>query len=316
MRRRALLSAVLNAQSGSDIDDYFTIEALADGLTASLSVNDCEYCIDGDGDWKTLTANTKTEAINIGQTLSFRGNLIPDSVSGIGTFTISKNCSVKGNVMSLLFGDDGKNNFSLAGYDYAFCKLFNGQQTVIDASNLILPASILSYNCYSHMFQDTYITKTPRLPAKKLYENCYAYMFYKCTKLTTITNLDSTTLAKYCYTYMFSECTSLVKSVDILPATTLAQSCYQSMFQGCTSLTTAPKLPAITLASNCYSYMFYGCIRLNYIEISAIGIDESNYFTNWVYNVADEGTFIKQRFMILPSGASGIPEGWVLIIID
>lgn len=34
-----------------DIANYLTIEALEDGLTASLSVNTCEYCVDGDGNW-------------------------------------------------------------------------------------------------------------------------------------------------------------------------------------------------------------------------------------------------------------------------
>lgn len=32
-----------------DIANYLTIEALEDGLTASLSDNACEYCVDGDG---------------------------------------------------------------------------------------------------------------------------------------------------------------------------------------------------------------------------------------------------------------------------
>lgn len=32
-----------------DINNYLVIEALEDGLTASLSRNACEYCIDGDG---------------------------------------------------------------------------------------------------------------------------------------------------------------------------------------------------------------------------------------------------------------------------
>jgi hypothetical protein len=32
-----------------DVDNYLTIEALEDGLVASLSMSDCEYCINGDG---------------------------------------------------------------------------------------------------------------------------------------------------------------------------------------------------------------------------------------------------------------------------
>ena len=74
--------------------DYLTIEASEDGLTASLSVNACEYCVDGDGNWKTLSAGTSTESINSGHTLSFRGNLTPNSSNGIGTFKINKKCII------------------------------------------------------------------------------------------------------------------------------------------------------------------------------------------------------------------------------
>lgn len=33
----------------TDSNNYLVIEALEDGLTASLSTRACEYCVDGDG---------------------------------------------------------------------------------------------------------------------------------------------------------------------------------------------------------------------------------------------------------------------------
>ena len=57
---RSLSMGVNSGESGDeggsnegpiDIANYLTIEALEDGLTASLSVNTCEYCVDGDGNW-------------------------------------------------------------------------------------------------------------------------------------------------------------------------------------------------------------------------------------------------------------------------
>ena len=95
-RRRLLM------QSKNDnpiLDNYLTIVALEDGLTAKLSVNACEYCVDGDGNWKTLPADTETESINAGQTLSFRGNLIPTNENGIGTFTVNKYYNLKGTLV-------------------------------------------------------------------------------------------------------------------------------------------------------------------------------------------------------------------------
>ena len=180
IRRRMLTSS----GKGLNIDNYLTIEANEDGLTASLSVNACEYCVDGDGNWKTLSAGTATESINSGHTLSFRGNLTPNSSKGIGTFTINKKCNLKGNCMSMLFGDNAADNYSLSGKNYAFYKLFYNCSNIVNVNSNFLPAT-------------------------KLAERCYYYMFYGCTSLTTAPSLPATTLANYCYQYMFYNCKSL-----------------------------------------------------------------------------------------------------------
>lgn len=221
-----------------DINNYLTIVALEDGLTASLSKNACEYCIDGDGNWLSLTAGSTTQSINIGHTLSFRGNLTPTG-GGIGTFAISKKCNLEGNCMSMLFGDDAADNRSLSGKNYAF------------------------YN-------------------------------------------------------LFRNCTNIVEVSDgFLPATTLSNNCYQYMFYGCTSLTAAPALPATTLEYNCYGSMFSNCSKLNYIKMLATNISAPNCLTDWVYNVASTGTFVKNPSMrTLPTGTSGIPSGWTVVNDD
>ena len=244
------------------IENYLTIVALEDGLTAQLSLNECEYCIDGDENWKSLPAATNTETINTGQTLSFRGNLTPNSSSGIGTFTISKSCNLEGNCMSMLFGDDAASNMSLSGKNYAFRKLFYNCNTIKRVSSRFLPAATLVIGCYYSMFYGcTSLTTAPKLSTKKMVEHCYDYMFYGCKSLTTAPELPATTLANRCYYGMFYNCTSLTQA-PALPATTLATYCYQYMFNGCTSLTTAPELPATTLEDHCYSSMFYGCSSL------------------------------------------------------
>lgn len=244
-----------------NIDNYLTIEALEDGLTASLSINTCEYCVDGDGNWKTLTVGTATESINSGHTLSFRGILTPNSTDGIGTFTISKKCNLKGNCTSMLFGDIAANNFSLSGKNYAFYKLFYYCTNIVNVSSNFLPATTLATSCYNNMF-------------------------YCCYNLITAPELPATTLAAYCYRYMF---------------------------QNCTSLTTAPKLSATTLVSRCYSSMFEGCTKLNYIKMLATDISASSCLSNWVYNVASTGIFVKHPNMTsLPTGTSGIPSGWTV----
>jgi hypothetical protein len=243
-------------------DNYLTIEALEDGLTASLSKNACEYCVDGDGNWKTLAAGITTESINNGQTLSFRGNLTPVYNQGIGTFTISKKCNLKGNCMSMLFGDNAANNYSLSGKNYAFCNLFKNCTNIVNVSSNFLPATTLATSCYGQMFYGcTSLTTAPELPATTLVYACYNQMFNGCTSLTTAPELPATTLAGSCYCYMFKGCTSLTTAPE-LPATTLATSCYSQMFNGCTNLIAAPELPATTLTESCYNSMFKGCTSL------------------------------------------------------
>ena len=241
--------------------EYFTVEALEDGLTAKLSTNACEYRVD-DGDWNTLNAGTDTVSINIGQTLLFRAELTPALYNGIGTFTFSKKCNLKGNIMSLLYKDDFIDKTDLTGKNYTFYNLFKNNTNIVNANELILPATTLANFCYSSMFEGcTGLSEAPELPATTLKDDCYKYMFFGCTGLTTAPELPATTLISYCYSYMFSGCTGLTTAPE-LSATTLAQYCYGSMFQGCTGLTTAPELPATTLAFSCYQYMFYGCTGL------------------------------------------------------
>ena len=282
--------------------EYFTIEALEDGLTASLSSNNCEYRVDN-GEWKSLAKTINTVAINKGQTLSFKGNLTPTSSNGIGKFAISNKCNLKGNIMSLLYGDDFVDKIDLTGKDYAFFFLFNRCTNVIEAHRLVLPAITLSSSCYESIFNGcTNLTTAPELPATTLAESCYYEMFMNCTSLTTAPELPATTLSEFCYSNMFYGCTSLTTAPE-LPATTLADYCYNEMFSGTnvlpdcsnidftnetvvsscgltglfagTKVTDAdlerilPKnsngkycLPAITLSSNCYASMFNECTGL------------------------------------------------------
>lgn len=273
---------------------YLTIEALEDGLTATFNMTEgnesVEYCIDN-GDWVSISSGEETPSINKGQMIAFKGTLTPiidgeNGIYGIGTFSISKECNLKGNCMSLLFGDDAKNHDSLEGFDYAFAGLFM-ECPIINVESTFLPATTLA-------------------------NSCYAWMFCSCTSLTTAPELPATTLANYCYDSMFDSCTSLT-TAPALPTTELAEGCYAFMFCNCTSLTTAPELPATNLAMGCYSAMFADCTSLNYIKMLATDISAEGCLYDWVANVASAGTFIKHPNMTsLPTGVDGIPYGWTV----
>ena len=268
-------------------DNYLTINALESGLTVKFT-SACQYCIDDNNSWVSLSANTLTPSINAGQTICFKGTLTPNSASGIGTFTVNKQFNLTGNCMSMLFGDNANSSKSLSGKNYAFFQLFKNctklksvSESFLPATTLViycyshmfdgcsslttapkLPATTLAVDCYSYMFQNCEsLTTAPKLPATTLTTSCYCYMFYGCSSLTTAPALPATKLAEYCYEYMFQNCESLT-SAPALPATTLVMECYRGMFDGCSSLTSAPALPATTLAEGCYEYMFQNCESL------------------------------------------------------
>ena len=164
-----------------DINNYMTIEALEDDLSVMLNANSCEYCIDGSNNWVTLNAGSYTPSINNGQKISFRAeNIYPTSSNGIGTFTITKRCNLLGNCMSLLFGNNAKNTYTLNGYDYAFYRLFYECTNILSVEKSFLPALVLSNNCYSNMFRGcTNLTSAPNLPPETLTSYAYYCMLFR-----------------------------------------------------------------------------------------------------------------------------------------
>ena len=288
-------------------DEYLTFEALESGtFTLTIGsgvttgdVSSVSYSLDGGETW-TTTNNVQgqkvtitTPTVNAGDEVLWKGSanrMSSFQLSNISTFSSTANFNARGNVMSLLYGDDFNGKISLNGKGWCFNSLFFNNTKLVNGKNISLPATTLANDCYYSMFKGcTSLTTAPELPATRLVHNCYLHMFYGCTSLTTAPELPATTLADRCYDSMFHGCTSLVNVSPIgttattmatsactsmfqgctsltvapeLPATTLADYCYQWMFEGCTSLTVAPELPATTLASGCYQYMFQGCTSL------------------------------------------------------
>ena len=309
--------------------DYFTMVVTSGGdikWSGSTTANTLSYSKDNGTTWTTANSAT-TISVNAGDKILWKGTPTPQSEEGIGRFSgdSAVRYSVEGNAMSLLYGDNFKNQTSLSGKDFALCRLFSSNTNITSAENLSLPATTLAVGCYLGMFSScTSLTTAPsELPATTLadwcYSNmfdncsslttapvlsattlapfCFGQMFFGCTSLTTAPELSATTLASSCYDSMFFNCTSLTTAPSELPATTLERKCYSSMFYGCTSLTSAPELPATTLADACYGNMFYGCTSLNSIKCLATDISADECTEDWVNGVAASGTFTKAASM-------------------
>ena len=213
-----------------------------------------EYSINN-GKWIRISG--KELSVLSGDTIRVRGtNNVYDKITFGGTAYFN----LSGNIMALVGGVNYENLKEL-NYDRAFQKIF-ANSNVVEASELLLPATTLAPYCYQGMFHSCKsLINAPELPATTLANYCYQYMFYGCTNLTTAPTLPSTTLAGACYEGMFQGCTKLT-TAPALPATTLKTYCYNSMFRDCTSLTAAPALPATTLAGACCNSMFSGCTSL------------------------------------------------------
>ena len=279
--------------------EYLTFNILSTG-TINWTVNSTAFTktIDyklNNGEWVSITSNTGSSAptitVNSGDKVQFRGNnaaycdggwnVLYNSFSGS-----TASFEIEGNIMSLIYGDNFKNNSTIN--DYAFTGLFQQCVNLVSAENLVLPATTLAKGCYKTMFRDcTSLTTAPSiLPADTLETGCYAQMFMGCKSLTTAPEL---------------------------PATTLADNCYSGMFQFCRSLTTVPELPATNLTTQCYFNMFNGCNNLNYIKCLATDISASNCTNSWVSYVPSTGTFVKNPDMASWTiGNNGIPSGWTV----
>ena len=268
---------------------------------ASIEQTTVEYSKDR-LNWTTMNITENgvdTITLEEGEKVFFRNNSgkwgLTNSSGGWTTnyFNASQNYSVGGELKSLIKYSGNIGNMSRGKFAYIFAQ--NGEYssqntTLINAENLVLPSVIG--------------------------EDWYSYAFYRCTSLTkTPKTLPATDLTSYlaqsCYQAMFSGCTSLTTiPSNLLPATTLAKSCYQSMFFGCSSLTTAPELPALVLTVTCYYCMFQNCQNLNSVTIYANNNSATQCTYQWLYGVANSGTFYNNGSATYPTGASGIPSGW------
>ena len=282
----------------SNIDysqEYLTIKSLADNntitwtFTGSEPIQNVIYWSKNGTSWTSTIASTSDTPVSLatlnkGEKMYLKGENVTyaSSTTNYSHFNSDYEFDISGNIMSLIYGDNFIGQTTLSS-SYNFVSIFKSSK-VVNASNLILPATTLTSSCYNGMFSGcTSLVAAPTLSATTLASSCYSNMFKNCTSLTAAPELPATTLTgTYCYSYMFIGCTSLTAAPE-LPATTLTSDCYGYMFYGCTSLATAPVLPATTLANYCYEHMFQNCTSLTAApELPATTL--ANYCYNNMFN--------------------------------
>lgn len=126
--------------------------------------------------------------------------------------------NLKGNIMSLINSTNFSSLITLTSSNM-FANLFQGCTGLTDASNLVLPATTLTNNCYNGMFSYcSNLTTSPVLPAIILVEGCYSTMFVLCEKLNYIKCLATDISATNCtndWTYGVASSGTFVKAAGM-----------------------------------------------------------------------------------------------------
>jgi len=282
--------ATCDVKVAVDLSTPLTFESKVAGVTVKFNSGETaanvEYSING-GDWTALTSAgvTLTAA---GDKVAFRGTNESYCVSLPSytkyQYTISDECYVYGNIMSLINKESFATLTDLTASD-TFSGLFAYQSNLMnkdDDHQLFLPATTLSGSCYNGMFYNcSSLTKAPELPAKTMTYSCYGYMFYGCSNLDTAPELPATTLANYCYSEMFAGCSNLIKAQNVLPSSDLKYMCYHRMFKGCSKLKTTPQIKVTTVGDESCKEMFQDCSTLESapIKLNATTLQQGCYQT-------------------------------------
>jgi hypothetical protein len=88
---------------------------------------------------------------------------------------------------------------------------------------------------------------------------------------------------------------------------------FQNMFKGCNSLQQSADIGIKTLKGGyMFTGMYYGCTVLDTVYSHIETVSGTSQFTDWLANVASEGTFYNYGGYAFPAGASGIPNGWTV----
>ena len=284
--------------------EYFTIESLADSNTISIAKTkspsniNLSYSTNDGETWNDLTISTTTTftTINIGDKIIFKGtnDKFANSWDSYYRFNGSGNFNVYGNSMSLLWGDNFITHPEFkTGSTHNLCGLFYGTTTLIDASNLIMPALTCMLSSYNGMFRGcTNLTTAPELPAINSAQDCYSSMFEGCINLEIAPEINLINMSQNCCKRMF--CMDRNNKITT------------------PKMTKSPILRCATGASGCYEEMFKG--NGNLIEVTCLKTDNSDACGNWLSNVSSSGIFKKSSLKNnWETNVNGIPSGWTVV---
>lgn len=272
---------------------YLTFVSRANNNTFTLTIpsantssnlTSVSYSTDNGTTWHTYSPNGTDQTITVSgisknEKVIWKGianAYSPDGVTGNRChFSSTGSYEAKGNIMSLLYGDNFTGQTSLTA-SYTFFRMFDGVANLVSIDHLILPATNITTYCYQSMFQN-------------------------CSGLTTIERfqLPATALQEMCYNGMFADCANL-ESGCTLPAPTLVKDCYRAMFIRTPKLRYIKCLATAGINQNTSTYSWLGndaSGRKTFVKSPDAQVSESSSGSGNTW----------------PRSVDGIPSGWSVV---
>lgn len=267
-------------------NQYLTTEALESGTitftmpsaVTTSKVTDVSYRKNG-GEW-TTTANSSSEVVvtvnvDTDDVVEWKGNgtvyggggAFADCCHWGGTSTFN----VYGNLMSMLYNDGFRGKTTYPTTTIRATQHMFSYALVVDATNLVLPATTCYGQAYMCLFDycTSLIYPPAVLPAPTVKSAMYYNMFRGCTSLTTMPTILATsidTAGSLHYSGMFQGCSALQYNTEQTIGVGIARTqCCQSMFHGCSSMVNAPNVDCTSIASGVqqpFRSMFQNCTNL------------------------------------------------------
>lgn len=255
------------------------------------------YRIGDNGEWFEYDFTTLPSiTVPSGSKIYFRGDNVngfnqkSSSINDFYRFTFSKSFNIGGYLTSLLALDNFNTITDIPNYSFSY--LFASQlSNLLNVEDLITD-NIIKVNNYG--FNET---------------------FSSCTSLSTTPNFSNiTTVGTFGFHRCFGSCTSLVTAPSFTNVTTGGEYGFYRCFSSCTSLVTAPNFSNITKVSNIeFSECFDNCTSLQIVYAPNITTWNTINFSDWLFNVSPTGVMYKPTGLTIPTGTSGVPEGWTTI---
>lgn len=314
----------------SDENQYFyiTTKYKASETAFSVTPNNVSmylYCsITDPYHWQSFTSSTLTNVtLEENTKIYFKTTINTQSYdTNISVISFYNNQFIKttgGNIMSLVYGDNFKNQTSVdLNYSCLFAEMFFNCSSLKSAKHLVLPIEHVPEYGYNYMFADcsSLVYAPEEISATILEDYACENMFSNCTSLIYAPEILAVRAWNYAMDAMFASCESL-KYVPDLHIMFCSESTCAKMFVRCISLERAPKIPILTLTSCCCDEMFSGCENLKYIDAAFMDAPSSSTNSSWVEEVAATGTFVKNVNAdwneASVRGDDGVPQGWTVI---